>query len=126
MNYANPSNVPVSACAGNRGMCPLCSAMTGHLTECHFPLDCKTAACNHLSRYDPLEQEELGRLAELAVTHLQRLAEKDCVDCGGTGAVEVFETFPVPEAFRHLADDEWTVTTSAVCRCVAVRAFAQG
>jgi len=31
--------------------CMFC--MCGHMLECHYPDDCETAQCSHLSRYEP-------------------------------------------------------------------------
>jgi len=38
----NPNNIHPLACM----LCPC-----GHLLECHWPMDCKTSQCSHLSKY---------------------------------------------------------------------------
>lgn len=63
MNYPTPDENPMCQCKGNPMKAFWC--MTGHMTECHFPYNCSTAACSHLERYD-FEPEEVKILEERA------------------------------------------------------------
>jgi len=47
--YPMPIDNPRCHCAGAWAamMC-----MTGHMLECHHPMDCREAGCGHLGRYD--------------------------------------------------------------------------
>ena len=46
MNYATPDQAEVCPCRDRSVFyCP-----TGHLMECHFPLEREEAACGHLTR----------------------------------------------------------------------------
>lgn len=69
MNYPEPSENPVCQCRGNPMRAFFCQ--TGHMLECHYPYDCKTAACGHLHKYDLNSAE----LAEAERTASQLLSE---------------------------------------------------
>lgn len=120
MNYAPPSQAPVCPCnaAGNPGiLCP-----TGHMLECHHPLTCEAAACNHLLRYDEYSGAELDALAAAATARLGAMAEADCTECGGTGLVTrtVETSIPTPDYLREVNPaDTISFEAQAVCRCAA-------
>jgi len=39
--------------------------MTGHLTECHYPLSCEQADCSHIPQYyEPKEYEEYREIKD--------------------------------------------------------------
>jgi hypothetical protein len=48
--YPTPEDNLACQCKGN----PLAAfwCMNGHMMECHYPYDCRTAGCSHLPRYD--------------------------------------------------------------------------
>jgi len=62
LNYPTPNGNPVCRCT-NSAQAFFCA--TGHLTECHWPYDCRSAGCSHLARYvcSPEEVELLERVA---------------------------------------------------------------
>ena len=111
MNYATPQATHICNCRDN-GMAPM-FCPTGHLTECHHPLDCREAACSHLPRYDEeMDQSEMAMLEKLAISHLQQLADPRCTGCSGEGRTEIQSTIPG-------AGEEFTFTSTAVCPCVS-------
>ena len=124
MNYAPPAQVKLCVCqkAGNPMGMMFCTF--GHMTECHFPLQCHDAACGHLPSYDaypPLELEALGDLAE---KHLRDLATPDCEECQGAGRVET--TFDI--ALIETAGQEpkpLKATAWYVCPCAALSLLKQ-
>ena len=121
MNYATPELTPGCICR-ERGPMASMFCMTGHMLECHHPLDCREAACGHLQRYDgEIDEAEMAGLEEEAVSLLQSLASPGCGECGGSGTQEVSITVPAPEEFHHLTGDELTLNSTAVCGCVARR-----
>ena len=118
MNYAPPQQAPRCACR-DRGPMASMFCMTGHMLECHYPLYCRQAACGHLQRYDEeIDQPEMARLEEETLSLLQTMAAPGCGECRGSGTLEVSTVIPAPEEFRHLAGDEITLTSTAICRCV--------
>ena len=122
MNYASPQATHICNCRDN-GMAPM-FCPTGHLTECHHPLDCREAACSHLPRYDEeMDQSEMELLEKLAINHLQQLADPSCTECSGEGRTEVQSTIqstiPGPDLLQPEAGEEFTFTSTAVCPCVS-------
>ena len=76
--YGQPANVPVCRCREEGllpAMCP-----TGHLLECHFPLQCQYAGCSHLAEYD-FPTEQVAELERRAEPYLRRLAADSCGVC---------------------------------------------
>jgi hypothetical protein len=63
MNYPTPEENPMCQCKLNPMRAFWCP--TGHMLECHFPHDCRTAACGHLERYE-FTPEEISILEEQA------------------------------------------------------------
>jgi hypothetical protein len=55
-SYPPPSANPQCQCHPNPMRAFIC--MTGHMTECHYPMDCMEAKCSHLARYDVEFEEE--------------------------------------------------------------------
>jgi len=53
--YPPPDQNPQCRCWPNPMAAFMC--MTGHLTECHYPLSCREARCSHLARYDVCEDD---------------------------------------------------------------------
>ena len=133
MNYASPQATHICNCRDN-GMAPM-FCPTGHLTECHHPLDCQEAACSHLPRYDEemdqsemdqsemdqseMDQSEMELLEKLAINHLQQLADPSCTRCSGEGRTEIQSTTPGPDLLQPEAVEEFTFTSTAVCPCVS-------
>jgi hypothetical protein len=68
MNYPEPNLNPKCQCRDNPAKAFWCRF--GHMTECHFPYDCKTAGCGHLFKYDftPDEVSGIEGLAKEAMT----------------------------------------------------------
>ena len=118
MNYAPPDQSPNCACRNRNPIAPtLC--MTGHMTECHYPLGCREAACNHLTRYEEVSPQEMTTLETLALARLQRMADPHCEICRGSGTTKVPFTVQAPPNMRETLGDSITFTTTAVCACVA-------
>ena len=87
MNYAMPELTPNCRCKdagpGAGVFCP-----TGHMLECHYPLDCRNAGCSHLARYD-YAKDEVDAFVAADGENLGRLAAADCLRCQGTGLHEL-------------------------------------
>ena len=116
MTYAPPNSTDNCRCAGNMGAAMFC--MTGHMLECHYPLDCGQAACGHLGRYG-YDQAAIERAEMLSEILLKSLADQDCPICGGAGLIKYMDTELTPEPLREQGfDDEMTVFYRGVCRCV--------
>lgn len=58
MDYPPPSENPKCICWPNLTAAFFCQ--TGHLTECHYPMDCEGAECGHYL----LHVEEFGERPE--------------------------------------------------------------
>ena len=58
--YPPPAENPKCVCYPNLLAAMFC--MTGHMTECHYPMSCRDANCSHLDRYEggPSEDEYMG------------------------------------------------------------------
>lgn len=80
--YLPPQLTANCACRGFPMRAFMC--MTGHMLECHFPLDCRTAGCGHLAKYD-FEPEQVQELQEAADRLFAALADPECPHCGGKG-----------------------------------------
>ena len=120
MNYAKPELATVCPCRDRGGIISPTFCMSGHLLECHYPLDCRQAACSHLTRYEEdLDQAAMARLEEMALATLASLADPDCPACGGAGRTDVHEDLPVPEGLRETFGDTFQTTRQSVCACVA-------
>jgi hypothetical protein len=66
--YPEPACNPNCQCRGNPMRAFFCPV--GHMLECHYPHDCRTAGCSHLGKYD-LEPEEVAAAEELAIDRLK-------------------------------------------------------
>ena len=105
--------------------------MTGHMLECHFPFDCRSAACQHLERYleEPVTEAERFELEEIAEALARSWADPDCQQCSGSGRVQAQTRFQIPHRFIEqlhetlLADipedGVMHIQEPAVCVCVA-------
>lgn len=69
-------------CARNPLRAFYCRA--GHMTECHYPLECASAGCGHLVKYEYTPDEVLEMKVETYLT-LKALAEPGCEACQGQG-----------------------------------------
>ena len=122
--YAAPERVPTCRCADRPHMAAM-FCMTGHMTECHYPLDCKTASCQHLDRYDLITPEQRQALDKAAADLTGAMADPDCQQCSGEGRIEVEVAFRIPERFaQNLAvevpeDGIIRSREPVICRCVA-------
>ena len=128
MNYAIPSQVNICACE-EAGPMAMMFCRYGHMTECHFPLDCAQAACGHLPSYDDFSPSQLADMADRANSLLAILAEVDregmagdCPECQGQGWIEKTYTIasPFPEGVTMLPENI-EVTGAVICKC-AIRA----
>ena len=110
MNYAAPQQATVCQCR-YKGLAPMFCGY-GHLLECHYPLNCRQAACNHLPRYEEeLTPREMAKLEEQAIDRLRCMANAECAKCDGAGITEV--RYDVPMNGATLA-----VAANSVCACV--------
>ena len=118
MNYGKPDSVNICRCRDNRASPMFC--ITGHVTECHYPLTCGQAACNHLHKYDETGELDMPAAEQEAINRLASLSNRYCPDCGGAGVTDQEEPlgFDVPEDFRHILGDNPTFTTKVICPCV--------
>lgn len=120
MNYAKPSESPQCVCRLKSPVAPT-FCMSGHLTECHHPFDCQTAACSHLEQYGVQRSPaQIERAEESAQLMLMIGADPACEECGASGKLMVKERLELP-GLRELAGvDEITVERTAICSCVSV------
>ena len=126
MNYQSPENVTVCRClAGGGGIAAAMFCSTGHMTECHYPLGCREAACGHLDRYrydtcedgDAQDHQEIEKTALALVV---ALADPRCERCGGRGGTEtetVLEVELTPEMHAAVGG-VFTVNARVICPCV--------
>ena len=131
MNYAMPSEVKVCVCQES-GPMAMMFCKYGHMTECHFPLDCHQAACGHLPKYDDFSPAQLDSLEESAKSLLAILAEvsaegmdRECQECGGKGWFEKAYTIPSPfPAGVTMLPAEIEVKGVVICICAIKVALA--
>ena len=116
MNYVTPDKAPICRCKGGPVLSPMFCPF-GHLTECHFPLDCRQAACSHLPRYDAIDKSEMARLEELAEGIIRRMASPDCAGCKSAGHTGVDTTVQLP-SLNIIGLSEITFSAVAICPCV--------
>ena len=62
-NYISPEQNPDCRCL-QRGVLAATFCASGHMTKCHYPLDCRTAGCNHLYKYYEDFNEAAALVAE--------------------------------------------------------------
>ena len=119
MNYAKPENAPLCRCK-DKAVLTAMFCPTGHITECHFPLNCRQAACSHLPRYEEeLEPQDMARLEEVAENTLSHLADPFCDQCDGAGRSDLPFTVELPDMPPILGASIITFTAVAICPCVA-------
>ena len=109
MTYMMPGHVQSCRCA-NTGDVPF-FCPTGHMLECHYPLNCRQAACGHMPKYEDLSQEEMAEMEEDAKNLLSGTADKNCESCKGVGRTEVSSSI-------NLDGRDLTLTGWAICPCV--------
>ena len=128
MKYAIPSEVNVCTCQ-DAVPTVMMFCRFGHMTECHFPLDCSQAACGHLPSYDDFSEVQLDYMDARAKSLLAILAEVDregmdgeCPECQGQGWIEKTYTLasPFPDGVTMLPENI-EVTGAVICKC-AIRA----
>ena len=66
--------------------------MTGHMLECHFPMNCGTAGCSHLSGYE-YDTEAIKAFLARAEAMLKSRAKPECPNCQGAGMKTINTTF---------------------------------
>ena len=126
MKYVAPGMNPGCVCT-QAGVAPMFCG-TGHLLECHYPLDCGAAVCNHLPKYfeEFPDADNLQALESAAAERIAQLADKDCPECGGAGRVTVrweekLEA-EVADFFRQAAvdvdPDHFPMEALRMCGCV--------
>lgn len=130
MNYAPPDHVKVCVCKQSGNPMGMIMCTFGHLTECHFPLQCHDAACSHLPRYyqegfdDFPQPGDLEGLEALARKNLADLAAPDCEECQGQGHVET--TFEIQaSAPPEGVGETFTAQAWYVCPCAALALLKQ-
>jgi len=92
-------------CAHNLMKAVAC--FTGHLAECHFPLDCRAAGCGHLDDYG-IPPEEVQELRDAADRLFRSAADSRCTHCTGRGFRSYVITFPTGD--QGVLD--------GICQCV--------
>ncbi len=109
-SYLPPKLTTDCQCRGNPMQATFC--MTGHQLECHFPMDCQTAGCSHLSGYD-FDTATVMALQERASAMLKSRANPECPDCQGGGMKtikttfsEMFDTRPWPDRMGVMEEIE--------------------
>lgn len=103
-HYLPPEFTPDCQCKESPQRQMFCP--TGHLTECHNPLDCATAACGHLQQYDWTLDEIRVAQHQMDLIFRER-ANADCRECNGAG-------FRV----HQLQIDGETVVMRGPCECL--------
>lgn len=123
MKYAVSSEVNICLCR-DKGPMAMMFCQFGHMTECHFPLNCSQAACSHLSKYDDYSTAELAGLEELTVAALGKVADSNCEECQGAGFVERCYQLNSPfPAEVTLVPPEIEVVGAVICNCVTTLAL---
>ena len=85
MNYATPDQANVCPCRDRERDRSVFCCPTGHLMECHFPLECEEAACGHLIHYGEAYEENMPELEAAAWALLEQYADPACDQCDGDG-----------------------------------------
>lgn len=80
--YLTPGMTADCQCRDNPHKATFC--MTGHVLECHVPMDCETAGCSRLDKYD-LDPGTVKDLQERADAMLKARANPECPNCQGGG-----------------------------------------
>lgn len=89
--------------------------MTGHMLECHYPLECQAAGCSHLIKYD-FTLDQAQELSKAADNLLSQLADDDCEKCAGTAVMRV----PASKVYGQILEGFEDSEVQAVCDCVRV------
>ena len=120
MSYTPPELAPHCPCYSGRSRMQSFICQYGHLTECHYPLDCDQASCNHLWKYhEDMTQQKMDQRRELTLALLKAHAQPHCTECQGQGVIKLPHTIQSPH-FRPLTgEDNITFQLDAVCTCVS-------
>ena len=109
MSYMPPEQVHVCRCQSTGAPAIFCP--TGHMLECHYPLDCRQAACGHMPKYEDLDPDEMAEMEQGAENLLKDIAAQDCETCEGKGRTQVSATI-------RFDNGEFPFTGWAICPCV--------
>ena len=113
MEYVPPSQAAMCVCP-NALASTFCS--TGHTLECHFPLTCDMAGCNHLERYG-FHADTVATLEAEAVARLAAWAAPGCEECGGKGYQEKTYSIPITVPAPGVPG-EMELKGKAICTCI--------
>ena len=94
--------------------------LMGHITECHYPMDCALAGCSHLDDSD-LEADEIGKVRAASRKIFDHFAEPGCGSCQGTGMRQVEITL---KELHGIEDDDFEdqdLQLQTPCECVLVQ-----
>jgi hypothetical protein len=92
----------------------------GHLTECHYPIDCALAACSHLAEYD-FDTDEINKIRAASREIFVDLADPNCPTCEGTAFRMVSTTVKeLHEIEDDSVEDEY-LHLETPCDCVLDR-----
>ena len=121
MNYAPAREARRCPCRDGEEPAEAAPRRACHPSECHHPLDCREAACEHLLRSQGIGETETAGLERDARMLQQSLADPGCQECRGNGALAVPVTLRVPEDLRHLMGEELTRECRVICQCLQRR-----
>lgn len=120
MKFAKPNQVPTCVCRDTPNPMAATFCPYGHMTECHYPLDCGQASCSHVTRYEEVDPADFAAREELTLSFLQRISEPHCDSCRGSGTIEISETVELPPGILPAGhDNKATFTSLAVCSCIS-------
>ena len=126
--YLPPDLSPHCQCQGNPQKAFFC--MTGHALECHYPMTCRTAGCDHLPIYDftPEEVHEAGLEADRV---LARAADPECATCDGSGQRDFTLTLGQiygegPSVVHIGASPDLPVQVAGPCHCIDITKLPAG
>ncbi len=130
VNYLRPGLTQQCLCRDDAVKAMLCS--TGHMTECHYPMDCRMAGCGHLEQ-SGMDVSIVRVLRADSVEWLAEMADDGCELCNGSGIKreerslhELFGMFTNP--FTGLPDIPEDTKSSGMisvpCRCTITNMMA--
>ena len=94
--------------------------LMGHVTECHYPMDCALAACSHLANHD-FETDEIARIRAASREIFDQLADPDCEICQGTGLRQIEITFKELHGIEDDRVEDQDLQLQTPCDCVLAR-----